>query len=376
MDTYSAGMSTIRDAFSGICGVLFFIRQVTSYARTFLWALLSPRARVAARLLAAESQLAVHKHRIQQRKEPKPRFTQAFRLLWIVLSKLWRGWAKHVHLMQPATVVKWHRTSFRLYWRWKSRSRPGRPPISGDMMALIRKLSKENPLWSPERIRDTLTLLGYDPPHEDTIRRYMAKPGRSPEKSTTWLPFLRNHLDVSWAVDFFTVPTLTFDILYVFVVLGHGRRKVIHFAVTSNPTMEWIVQQLREAMPFGDQPRYVFRDNDGIYGHGVRAFLDSCGIEEVRTAFRSPWQNPYVERFGGTLRRELLDHVIVLSESHLKRLLREFVEDYYHVARPHQGLDGQTPIAGRKPVQIDGPSRLVAFPVCGGLHHCYERVAA
>lgn len=163
----------------------------------------------------------------------------------------------------------------------------------------------------------------------------MAKPKNPKDRSTTWLPFLRNHLDVSWAMDFFTVVTANFAFLYVFVVLEHGRRRVVHFAATYNPSMEWVIQQLREATPFGRQPRYMFRDNDGIYGHGVRAFLDSCGIEEVRTAYRSPWQNPFVERFIGTLRRELLDHVIVFGKRHLKRLLREHVEEYYHVARPH-----------------------------------------
>jgi len=223
-------------------------------------------------------------------------------------------------------------------------------------------------LWSPERIRDTLALLGYDPAHGNTIRKYMAKPRNPRERSTTWLPFLRNRLDVSWAMDFFTVTTFKFAFLYVFVVLDHGRRKVVHFATTYHPTMEWVIQQLREATPFGLQPRYVFRDNDGIYGHGVKAFLDNCGIEEVRTAFRSPWQNPFVERFGGTLRRELLDHVIVLSEGHLRRLLREFIDEYYHVARPHQGLNGDTPTASEKPKPIDVPSKLIAFPFFGGGH--------
>jgi len=230
-------MRTIQDAFSGILGALLLLRQVTSYVRTFLWAFFSPKAKVAARLLAAESQLAVHKHRIRQKKESRPRFTHAFRVLWVLLSKLWRGWDKHVHLMQPATVVKWHRTAFRFYWRWKSRIKPGRPPISGELMALIRKLSKENPLWSPERIRDTLALLGYDPPHEDTIRKYMVMPRNPRDRSTTWMPFLRNHLDVSWAMDFFTVVTANFSFLYVFVVLDHGRRKVVHFATTYHPCM-------------------------------------------------------------------------------------------------------------------------------------------
>ncbi len=170
--------------------------------------------------------------------------------------------------------------------------------------------------------------------------------------------------------------TLNFSFLYVFVVFEHGRRRVIHLATTDHPSMEWVIQQLREATPFGRQPRYLFRDNDGIYGHGVRKFLDSCNIEEVRTAYRSPWQNPYIERFFGTLRRELLDHVIVLSERHLNRLLKEYIERYYHSARPHQGLGGDTPVATKKAGVGEGPLKLISFPICGGLHHRYERVAA
>jgi len=244
------------------------------------------------------------------------------------------------------------------------------------MQSLIYPLSKENPLWSPERIHDTLVLLQYDPPCADTIRKYMYKPRRPRKRSTTWLPFLRNHVDVSWAIDFFTVTTLNLTTLYVFLVLDHGRREVIRFAVTRHPFMDWVIQQLRESMPFGLQPKYLFRDNDGIYGNGVRAFLDSCNITEVRTAYRSPWQNPYVKRFVGTLRRELLDHVIVLSQSHLEGLLRQFIEEYYHVARPHQGLDGDTPIAHTEGPEISGPSKLISIPVLGGLHHRYIRVAA
>ena len=140
--------------------------------------------------------------------------------------------------------------------------------------------------------------------------------------------------------------------------------------------MKWVTQQLREAMPFGLQPRYLFRDNDGIYGYGVRTFIESCGIQEVRTAYQSPWQNPFVERFIGTLRQETLDHVIVLSQSHLERLLREFIEEYYHVARPHQGLNGDTPILQTKQPQISGPSKLISIPVLGGFHHRYLRIAA
>jgi transposase InsO family protein len=204
----------------------------------------------------------------------------------------------------------------------------------------------------------------------------MIKPRNPKNKSTTWLPFLRNHLDVSWAIDFFTVTTLRFATLYVFVILDHGRRMVVRFAITSHPSMNWVIQQLREAMPFGKQPKYLFRDNDSIYGHGVKAFLNSSNIEEVKTAYRNPWQNPFVERFGGTLRKELLDHVIVLNQSHLERLLAEFIEEYYHKARPHQGLNGDTPFPQEKPSKITGPSKLISIPVLGGLHHRYQRVAA
>ncbi len=149
----------------------------------------------------------------------------------------------------------------------------------------------------------------------------------------------------------------------------------MHFAMTSTPTMSWVIQQLREAMPFGLQPRYMFRDNDGIYGTEVKAFLDHCGIEEVRIAYRSPWQTPYIERFIGTLRRELLDHVIILNQKYLKHLLTEYIDDYYHVARPHQGLDGETPIPQSKPEPITG-AKIISIPVVGGLHHRYERLAA
>jgi putative transposase len=278
--------------------------------------------------------------------------------------------------MQPAIVKKWHTTAFQYFWRWKSRRKGGRPPISREMQDLICRLSKDSPLWSAERIRDTLILLQHDPPCDDTIRKYMLKPRKSRKRSTTWLPFLCNHLDVSWAIDFFTVTTINFATLYVLLVLDHGRRKVIRFAITRNPFMNWVIQQLREAMPFRLQPKYLFQDNDGIYGNGVRAFLQSCGIKEVRTAYRSPWQNPFVERFIGTLRREMLDHVIVLSQGHLERLLREFIEDYYHIARPHQGLDGDTPALRTKQLEISGPSKLISIPVLGGLHHRYIRVAA
>ena len=281
-------MNTIRNLLTNLRTLLCCVRETLGYALIFLWAIFCPKAVLAAKLLAVESQLAVCKHQIGQRKRRRPRFTASFRLLWVVLSKSLDKWEDLVHLMQPDTVKKWHTTTFRYFWRWKSRRKGGRPPISKEMQGLIYKLSKENPLWSPERIKATLILLQYDPPCDDTIGKYMYKPRKPRKRSTTWLPFLRNHLDVSWAIDFFTVTTVNFTTLYVFLVFDHGRRRVTHFAVTRYPSMKWVIQQLRESMPYGVQPKYLFRDNDGIYGNGVRAFLDSCGMEEAHRACRSP----------------------------------------------------------------------------------------
>jgi len=370
-------MNTIINGLVSLGNALKCVAELLGYLARFVGTFFRGRASLAARVLAAESQLAVCKRRIEQKQHPRPKFTVGFRLLWIVLSKLWAPWQAAAQLMQPATVIHWHRRGFKRYWRWKSRKKPGRPKVDKEMQDLIRKLSRENPLWGAGQIRDHLMLLHHEPPCEDTIRKYRVKPRAPRDKPTTWLPFLRNHLEVSWAMDFFTVYTIRFAILYVFVVLEHGRRKVVHFAVTSHPSMRWVVQQLREAMPYGQQPRFMLRDNDGIYGDGVQDFLDSCGIEEVRPAYRCPWQNPFVERFVGTLRRELLDHVIVLGERHLERLLREFIEDYYHPVRPHQGLDGDTPIPQPTvQVPVTGATKLISTPILGGLHHRYQRVAA
>ena len=321
---------------------------IVNTIRTILLALFGDRAHLLADNLALRHQLAV-----LRRSAKRPKLRKRDRIFWTWLSRLWPAWRSALLIVQPDTVARWHRQGFRLYWRWKSRRKLGRPKVE-------------------RQVRDHLLLLRYDTPCEDTIRKYMAKPRNPRGNSTSWLPFLRNHLDVSWAMDFFTVTTIRFATLYVFLVLAHGRRRVVHFAITCSPSMGWVIQQLREAMPHGLQPQFVFRDNDGIYGNGVGEFLDSCGTEEVRTAYRCPWQNPFVERLVGTLRRELLDHMIVLGQGHLERMLREFIEEYYHPARPHQGLDGDTPIPQPK---TDGPiiepTKLISTPILGGLHHRY-----
>jgi putative transposase len=369
-------MKILETFFYSVLKSLYFGKQLLRYLMVFLSVFFRQRASLGCELVALRSQLTFYKESIRQKKQPRPRFHPALGLLWVLLSRVWGRWKFVAELMKPKTVLQWHENAFLQWWRWKLRRKGGRPAISPDMWALIRRLSRENVLWSAETIHGHLALLGFDPPCPDTIRKYMVRPKGGPKKSQNWLTFLRNHMPVSWGMDFFTVSTLRFQILYVFMVLSHSRRQVAHFGVTAHPTRAWVIQQLREAMPFGQQPTYLFRDNDGIYGDEVGQFLVETGIEEIKTAYRSPWQNPFVERFGGTLRRELLDHVMILGEGHLKRLLKEFIEEYYHLARPHQGLDGDTPFPTKSPESPAGASGLVSIPVVGGLHHRYVRVAA
>src|SRR6516225_5019287 len=232
-------MKTIPNLYRQLLSFLRFGQEVIHYALIFVSAFFRNRASLGCELVAIRSQLTFYQESIRQKKQPRPRLTLAFRLLWVILSVVWRGWRPVADLMQPKTVLQWHQRGFGLWWRWKSRGLGGRPPIRPEMRALIRQLHRENLLWSAERIHVHLVLLGFDPPCPNTIRKYMVKPKGGREKSQNWLTFLRNHMDVSWGMDFFTVSTIRFQILYVFV------------AVTARPTMAWVIQQLREAMPFG-----------------------------------------------------------------------------------------------------------------------------
>ena len=292
-------------------------------------------------------------------------------MFWVWLSRLWSEWQSVLVVVQPATVVGWHRQGFRLYWRWKSRGgKLGRPCVDRRLQSLIRRMSRENPLWGAPRIQAELRLLGYELA-ESTVALYMDC--RSKPPSPTWKTFLANHAKEIAAIDFFVAPTATFRLLYCFVVLSIDRRRVVHFNVTGNPSAAWTAQQIVDAFPFDSALRFLMRDRDGIYGEVFQKHVRNLGIEEVVSAPRSPWQNPYVERLIGTIRRELLDHVIVLNEAHLKRLLSGYLE-YYHQSRMHQSLDGNAPI----PREVEPPNlgSVIAVPQVGGLHHCYTRVAA
>jgi transposase InsO family protein len=259
---------------------------------------------------------------------------------------------------------------FKLYWRWKSRAgKPGRPPIEREIRNLIRQMSKENPTWGSPRIVSELALLGHDVA-ENTVAKYMVRHRKPP--SQTWRTFLDNHVPDIAACDFFTVPTVTFRILYVFVVLRHDRRRVVHFNVTTNPHAEWTAQQVINAFPHEESPRFLIRDRDGSYGDYFKKRVKGMGIEEVLIAPRSPWQNPYCERIIGSIRRECLDHVIVLNEAHLRRILADYFE-YYHGCRPHLSLDRNSPVP--REVESSQLGKVIAIPKVGGLHHRYTRAA-
>jgi len=235
---------------------------------------------------------------------------------------------------------------------------------------LIRTMSRENPLWGAPRIHGELLKLGIDI-GETSVSKYLVRRHKPP--SQTWRTFLDNHVKSMVSVDFFTVPTIRFQVLYVFLVLAHDRRRILHLGVTACPTAEWTTQQLREAFPWDTAPRYLLRDRDGIFGADFVEQVKAMGIKQVLSAPRSPWQRAYIERLIGTIRRECLDHVIVWSEADLSRHLRRFA-DYYHRSRTHLGLQKDTPEP--RPVQAPGAGRIVAIPEVGGLHHRYERRAA
>jgi putative transposase len=232
---------------------------------------------------------------------------------------------------------------------------------------LIRKMSRENQLWGAPRIHGELLKLGIDI-GETSVSKYMVR-GRKPP-SQTWRTFLENHVKTMVSIDFFTVPTIRFQVLYVFLVLAHNRRRIVHFNVTAHPTAEWTSQQLREAFPFEQIPRYLLRDRDCIFGAEFRKDVKAMGIHEVLSAPRSPWRRAYVERVIGTLRRECLDHVIVLNEASLYRHVKSFIA-YYHEARTHLSLAKDTPVP--RPVHPPDLGAVVAIPQVGGLHHRYER---
>jgi putative transposase len=327
--------------------------------------LLASRSALMAENVALRQQLGVLRRSVK-----RPRLRRRDRVFWVWLSRLWRNWRSCLIVVKPATVVRWHRQGFRLYWRWKSRSnKAGRPSLDAEVRQLIRRMCRENSLWGAPRIQSELALLGYTVA-ESTVAQYMVR-GRKPP-SQTWRTFLENHVGCLASIDFFTVPTATFRVLYVFVVLRHNRRRVVHFNVTAHPTAAWTSRQIVQAFPYEEAPRFLIRDRDKIYGDVVRRCIQSRSIEEVLIAPRSPWQSPYVERLIGSIRRECLDHVIVFGEDHLRRVLDSYFA-YYHESRTHLSLDRNAP--ERRDIEPPSRGEVIAIPQVGGLHHRYTRAA-
>ena len=317
--------------------------------------------------LALRQQLAVLK-----RKHPRPNLAAFDRLFWVLARKFWSGWKQALVVVNPETVVRWHRSGFALYWRAISRARRGmgRRSIAREIRELIFRLASENPTWGAPRIHGELLMLGFDV-SERTISRWLQRAPRDPEPAKRWLTFLRNHREAIAAMDFFTVPTITFNVLYCFFVIRHDRRQILHCNVTRHPTSAWVVQQLREAFPYQSPAKFLIFDRDAQYGFEVPTAVRSMGMRSVRTSHASPWQNGVAERWIESCRRDLLDHIIAVDEQHLKRLLTAYVA-YYHEDRTHLGLGKQTP-AHRTTTTNRG--RVTAAPRLGGLHHRYDRAA-
>jgi transposase InsO family protein len=290
------------------------------------------------------------------------------RLLWVLVRRLRRDWRRHLVVVTPDTVIRWHRAGWRLYWRWRSRSPGGRPRLSPEVQALIARMAQENPLWGREHIRGELLKLGIAVSNR-SIRRYRWRPpGRPP--SQTWRTFLRNHAHAIWAADLCVVQTLTFKTLYVLMFIAHGRRELVHLAVTAHPTAAWVWRQLVEATAWGRRPKYLIRDRDRIYGGAFRDRAKAFGIETILSPVRAPRANAVAERVIGTLRRECLDHVIPVDEHHLGTILTEYAH-YYNTERPHRALRLETP----RPGSPSPTGAVAARPVLGGLHHAYARAA-
>jgi putative transposase len=307
---------------------------------------------------------------VLKRKHPRPRMSMWDQVFWVFLRRVWSRWAEVLVVVKPETVVRWHRAGFRLYWRWLSRRKEvGRPRIGSEIRRLIERMTRENPLWGGPRVHGELLKLGFVV-SERTISRYLRRVGRGGDARKRWLIFLRNHREIIAAMDFFAVPTVTFRVLYCFFVISHRRRRVLHFNVTEHPTSPWIGQQLREAFPDDTAPRYLILDRDRKYEGEASEVLRSLSRELIRTAYQSPWQNGLAERWIGSCRRELLDHVIVLNESHLRRLVREYL-GYYHEDRIHDSLDKDTPATRLIERRSVARPRVVAMPRVGGLHHRY-----
>jgi len=344
--------------------------RLLSHLMTLATDLLRSRSDLLFENLALRQQVAV-----LTKQNPRPRIMASERIFWVVLRRFWPRWRHALFIVKPKTVIGWHRAGFRLYWKWISRKHElvGRKPTPLEIRQLIFRVVAENRTWGAPRIHGELRMLGFEI-SERTVLRWMRKAPRSPRQAKGWATFLNNHREAIAAMDSFSVPTLAFGVLYCFFVISQSRRRILHFNVTRYPTTAWVAQQLREAFPYDSAPRYLILDREHTFHGEVLETMEGTGVIPVRTAVRSPWQNGVAERFVGNCRRDLLDHVIVLNERHLKRLMTEYVR-YYDEDRTHLGLAKQTPGERKANECLDDSCAIVSMPRLGGLHHRYDLAA-
>jgi transposase InsO family protein len=327
-----------------------------------LASLFKSKIRLEAENAALRHQLIVLRRNMRGR----VRLTNHDRWFFVQLYRWFPSILTVLTIIRPATLVRWHQAGFRCYWRWKSQRRGGRPQIEADVRTLIRRMSIENPLWGSPRIHGELLKLGFAVA-QSSVAKYVVK--RRGPPSQGWRTFLHNHAPDIAAMDLFVVPTIGFDLLYAFIIVRLDRRGLVWINVTTNPTAEWIARQLTEAFPWDEAPHCLIRDRDQIYGAIVTRRLRAMGIRDKPTAPASPWQNDFAERLIGSIRRECVDHFIVLGEAHLRRILRSYA-CYYNDIRTHRSLDKDAPVT--RPVQRTGI--ITSNPILGGLHRHYVRV--
>src|ERR1700692_891321 len=327
-----------------------------------LASLFKSKIRLEAENAALRHQLIVLRRNLRGR----VRLTNHDRWFFVQLYRWFPSILTVLTIIRPATLVRWHRAGFRCYWRWKSRRRGGRPQIEADLRTLIRRMSIENPLWGSPRIHGELLKLGFAVA-QSSVAKYRVK--RRGPPSQGWRTFLHNHAPDIAAMDLFVVPTIGFDLLYAFVIVRLDRRELVWINVTTNPTAEWIARQITEAFPWDEAPRHLIRDRDRIYGAVVTRRLRAMGIQDKPTAPASPWQNGVVERLIGSIRRECVNHIIVLGEAHLHRVLKSYAA-YYNSVRTHRSLNKDAPVTR----QIHRIGSIKSHAILGGLHHHYVRV--
>src|ERR1700716_2320626 len=334
-----------------------------------IWFVLAVLASPFKSKLRLEAENAVLRHQLivlRRKLKGRARLTNNDRWFFVQMYRWFPLILEVVTIVRPETLVHWHRAGFRRYWHWKSNSRGGRPRIEIELRALIRQMSTENQLWGAPRIHGELLKLGFSVA-QSTVAKYMVKRRGAPSQG--WRTFLRNHAPDIAAMDLFVVPTIGFELLYGFVIVRIDRRDLVWINVTTNPTAEWIARQITEAFPWDGAPGYMIRDRDRIYGAVVTRRLRAMGIRDKPIARASPWQNGFADRLIGSIRRECLDHVIVLGEERLRRILKSYAA-YYNETRTHLSLDKDSPLSRT----VERAGRILCRPVLGGLHHKYVRI--